>query len=100
MNQIINTLNYDLNRMSVVDLISVIHIDDHNTRFIEIVLSDQGSPFPVTGSTVIARFVTVQLTLSLKSTPCAVAKRAITVLPVTENGLPPSLSESSIKRVL
>ena len=82
MNQIINTLNYDLNRMSAVDLISVIHIDDHNTRFIEIVLSDQGSPFSVTGSTVIARFVTVGGVLLSDNVNCTVTEDGKILIPI------------------
>lgn len=82
MNQIINTLNYDLNRMSAVDLISVIHIDDHNTRFIEIVLSDQGSPFSVTGSTVIARFVTVDGVLLNDNVSCTVTEDGNILIPI------------------
>ena len=82
MNQIINTLNYDLNRMTAVDLISVIHIDDHNTRFIEIVLSDQGSPFSVTGSTVIARFVTVDGVLLSDNVSCTVTEDGNILIPI------------------
>ena len=82
MNQIINTLNYDLNRMSAMDLISVIHIDDFNTRFIKLSLSDRGSPFSVAGSTVIARFVTVNGVLLNDNVSCTVTEDGKILIPI------------------
>ena len=75
-------VNYSINRMSAVDLISVIHIDDHNTRFIELVLSDQGSPFPVTGSTVIARFATAKGVLLSDNVSCTVTEDGNILIPI------------------
>lgn len=75
-------VNYSINRMSAVDLVSVIHIDDTNTRFIEIVLSDQGSPFPVTGSTVIARFVTTNGVLLNDNVSCTVTQEGAVLVPI------------------
>ena len=75
-------VDYDINRMSAVDLISVIHIDDYNTRFIELVLTDQGSPFSVTGSTVIARFVTVGGVLLNDNVSCTVTEDGKILIPI------------------
>lgn len=36
--------NYDINRMLAVDLIAIIHIDDYDTRFLELTLFDDGTP--------------------------------------------------------
>ena len=75
-------VDYDINRMSAVDLISVIHIDDCNTRFIELALSDQGSAFPVTGSAVIARFATVKGVLLSDSVSCTVTEDGNILIPI------------------
>ena len=36
-------MNYNINRMDPVDLISTIHIDDKNTRYLELTLFDHGA---------------------------------------------------------
>ena len=49
---------YNIHRLLAVDLIATIHIDDKNTRFIELLLRDHDLPVLVDGCTATARFVT------------------------------------------
>lgn len=72
--------HYNINRMCAVDLVSIIHIDDCDTRFIELHLTDEGEPFAVDGSTVTARFVTVREKYLLSdNVPCAADGNTITI---------------------
>ncbi|MBQ1945281.1 MAG: hypothetical protein II346_09795, partial [Ruminococcus sp.] len=61
---------YNINRMLAVDLIATIHIDDKNTRFIELLLRDHDLPVLVDGCTATARFVTKDKILLHDSVPC------------------------------
>ena len=56
--------------MLAVDLIATIHIDDKNTRFIELLLRDHDLPVLVDGCTATARFVTKDKILLHDSVPC------------------------------
>lgn len=72
--------NYDINRMEAVDLVSIIHIDDYDTRFLELVLSNEGSPLNVDGCTVTARFVTAHDKYLLRDdVPCEAVANTITI---------------------
>lgn len=72
--------HYNINRMCAVDLVSIIHIDDYDTRFIELHLTDEGEPFAVDGSTVTARFVTVREKYLLSdNVPCTADGNTITI---------------------
>ena len=75
-------VNYSINRMSAVDLVSIIHIDDYNTRFIELTLSDHENPFPVTGCTVTARFATVNGVLLNDNVSCTVTEEGTILIPI------------------
>lgn len=76
--------SYNINRMCAVDLVSIIHIDDYDTRFIELHLTDEGEPFAVDGSTVTARFVTVREKYLLSdNVPCEADGNTITI-PIDE----------------
>lgn len=72
--------NYDINRMEAVDLVSIIHIDDYDTRFLELILSNEGSPLNVDGCTVTARFVTAHDKYLLRDdVPCEAVANTITI---------------------
>ena len=72
--------NYDINRMEAVDLVSIIHIDDYDTRFLELILSNEGSPLNVDGCTVTARFVTAREKYLLSdNVPCVAESNTITI---------------------
>ena len=72
--------NYDINRMEAVDLVSIIHIDDYDTRFLELILSNEGSPLNVDGCTVTARFVTAREKYLLRDdVPCEAVANTITI---------------------
>lgn len=72
--------NYDINRMEAVDLVSIIHIDDYDTRFLELILSNEGSPLDVDGCTVTARFVTAHDKYLLRDdVPCEAVANTITI---------------------
>ena len=70
---------YDINRMDAVNLVATIHIDDYDTRFLEVLLCERGGAFDVSGSTATARFVTLAGELLNDSVPCAVEGNAVTV---------------------
>ena len=72
--------NYDINRMLAVDLIAIIHIDDYDTRFLELTLFDDGTPFSVDGCTVTSRFVTISGNYLLSdNVPCEATGNTITI---------------------
>lgn len=72
--------NYDINRMEAVDLVSIIHIDDYDTRYLELILSNEGSPLNVDGCTVTARFVTAHDKYLLRDdVPCEASENTITI---------------------
>ena len=70
---------YDINRMDAVNLVATIHIDDYDTRFLEVLLCERGGAFDVSGSTATARFVTLAGELLNDSVPCTVEGNAVTV---------------------
>ena len=70
---------YNINRMDAVDLIATIHIDDCDTRFLEVLLFDRDGALDVSGSTATARFVTQSGFLLDDSVPCTVSGNAVTV---------------------
>jgi beta-galactosidase/beta-glucuronidase len=72
---------YDINRMDAVNLVATIHIDDYDTRFLEVLLYERGGAFDVSGSTATARFVTQSGFLLDDSVPCTVEGNAVTVRP-------------------
>ena len=72
--------NYDINRMLAVDLIAIIHIDDYDTRFLELTMFDDGTPFSVDGCTVTSRFVTISGSYLLSdNVPCEATGNTITI---------------------
>ena len=72
--------NYDINRMLAVDLIAIIHIDDYDTRFLELTMFDDGTPFSVDGCTVTSRFVTISESYLLSdNVPCEATGNTITI---------------------
>lgn len=70
---------YDINRMDAVNLVATIHIDDYDTRFLEVLLCERGGVFDVSGSTAAARFVTLAGELLNDSVPCTVEGNVVTV---------------------
>ena len=65
--------------MDAVNLVATIHIDDYDTRFLEVLLCERGGAFDVSGSTATARFVTLAGELLNDSVPCTVEGNAVTV---------------------
>lgn len=61
---------YNINRMQAVERIATIHIDDKNTRWIELLLRENDTPLTVDGCTVTARFATKDKILLHDSVPC------------------------------
>ena len=70
---------YNINRMTAVNLIATIHIDDYDTRFLEVLLFDRSGAFDVTGCTVTARFVTLNGFLLNDCVPCTASGNTVTV---------------------
>ena len=73
---------YDINRMEPVDLISTIHIDDKNTRYLELTLLDHRSLLVLQGCTVKARFVATDKTLLSDNVPCTVTADNTILVPI------------------
>jgi hypothetical protein len=74
--------NYDINRMDAVDLVTIIHIDDYDTRFLELKLSNQGQPLNVDDCTVTARFVTARDKLLLSDDVICTASGSTITIPI------------------
>ena len=75
-------IDYNINRMEPVDLISTIHIDDKNTRYLELTLLDHGSLLVLQGCTVKARFVATDKALLSDNVPCTVTADNTILVPI------------------
>ncbi len=75
-------MNYNINRMDPVDLISTIHIDDKNTRYLELTLFDHGALLVLQGCTVKARFVATDKALLSDNVPCTVTADNTILVPI------------------
>ncbi len=75
-------IDYNINRMEPVDLISTIHIDDKNTRYLELTLLDHGTLLVLQGCTVKARFVATDKALLSDNVPCTVTADNTILVPI------------------
>ena len=73
---------YNINRMEAVNLIATIHIDDYDTRFLEIVPIDDKTPLVIQGATVTARFVTRKNSLLSDNVACTVTGKNTIIIPI------------------
>lgn len=73
---------YNINRMEAVNLIATIHIDDYDTRFLEIVPIDDKTPLVIQGATVTARFVTRKNSLLSDNVVCTVTDKNTIIIPI------------------
>ena len=73
---------YNINRMEAVNLIATIHIDDYDTRFLEIVPIDDKTPLVIQGATVTARFVTRKNSLLSDNVACTVTDKNTIIIPI------------------
>ena len=73
---------YNINRMEAVNLIATIHIDDYDTRFLEIVPIDDKTPLVIQGATVTARFVTLKNSLLSDNVACTVTDKNTIIIPI------------------
>ena len=74
---------YKLEKMSGVDLLGVMHIDDRNNDSIELKVTQGGEPIDLTGATVKARVVTRKTHVLINdNVPCTVNESGNILIPI------------------